>query len=179
MVCEPAKWSENSYGGYLENKFNKIDLITGSIYHNHKIENKANLYNAVNYINKTKFKINIDLLKYLYDEGGGGKAKYLLDLENDTNDIQKAITLKIAKLYSNITFYLNVNSDWRGRIYTRSFFLTYHGGDFSTSLIEFNEGEKLTENGLNYLYLFGANCHDEDNLGKLSFNYYKIIIMIK
>jgi hypothetical protein len=40
MICEPNKWTDNSFGGYLENTQIKRNLITGSNYHNHKIENK-------------------------------------------------------------------------------------------------------------------------------------------
>ena len=45
MVCEPNPWSDHSFGGYLENKFEKKSLITGSSQHKHTVENKLNLYN--------------------------------------------------------------------------------------------------------------------------------------
>jgi DNA-directed RNA polymerase len=47
------------------------------------------------------------------------------------------ITLKIVSKYKNLPFYLPTNADWRGRIYTSSFFLSYQGSDFSNALIQF------------------------------------------
>jgi DNA-directed RNA polymerase len=47
--------------------------------------------------------------------------------------------------------------------------LSYQGNDLSRGLIEFAEGEKLTDQGLKYLYIFGANCYS-DFLGKKSIN---------
>jgi DNA-directed RNA polymerase len=52
-------------------------------------------------------------------------------------------------------------------LYTNSFFLSYQGGDLSRSLIEFGSGEKLTDEGIKYLYIFGANCYSS-TLGKKS-----------
>lgn len=51
----------------------------------------------------------------------------------------------IDQAYSklNIPFYLNHICDWRGWVYTQSFFISYQGDDFSNSLINFYEGEKI------------------------------------
>ena len=183
MICEPAKWSDKSYGGFLENKYNQDPINTGSSYHGHKIEKKDALYNSVNILNRVKFNVNKDLLNYLLNEGN----YLLIDEESEKRSIQNSITLKVANIYSKYTFYLNVNSDWRGRLYTNSFFLTYQGGDLSRSLIEFAEGQKLNEEGLKYLYIFTANCYS-DLLSKKSFtqriawvkaNYSKIIKLDK
>ena len=68
------------------------------------------------------------------------------------------------------------------------FYLSYQGGDLSNSLIQFYNGYKLTESGLNYLYIYGANCYDENQLSKQSFqdrvdwvkdNYLKIVNLDK
>lgn len=40
MLCEPGKWGDTSYGGFLENRIQGVDLITGSNRHNHKVEIK-------------------------------------------------------------------------------------------------------------------------------------------
>jgi len=61
----------------------------------------------------------------------------LLEEIKPSNDLQRIITLKIAEIYKNIPFYLTVNADWRGRIYTQSFFLSYQGGDLSSALLNF------------------------------------------
>lgn len=52
--------------------------------------------------------------------------KYLLESIKADNQIQRNITLKIAQLYSKVPFYFNVHADWRGRIYTQSFFITLY-----------------------------------------------------
>ena len=43
----------------------------------------------------------------------------------------------------------------------QSFFLSYQGDDISTSLIELYDGKTLTEEGLIYFYIHGANCYDD------------------
>lgn len=165
MICEPVDWNDDTYGGFIDNKYSQNPINTGSSYHGHRIIYKEQLYKAVNSINKTKFNINNELLNYILNGG-----EYLLEGEdNEKSQLQNKITLKVAKVYAKYDFYLNVNSDWRSRLYTNSFFLTYQGGDLSRSLIEFSKGEKLTEDGLKYLYIFGANCYS-NILSKKSFN---------
>ena len=115
MVCAPLPWSDTSYGGYLTNVIDKIDITTGSVdHHNHKIDNKQCLFDAINQLNSIRFRINKDLLNFITNEGS-----YLLDSE----DNQQEIILTIAKFYKDTYFYLNTHSDWRGRIYTHSFCL--------------------------------------------------------
>ena len=63
--------------------------------------------------------------------------------------------MKVAQTYSQIGFYVPLQADWRGRIYTQSFFANYQGGDLALSLIEFYQGECLTKNGYNSLYIYG------------------------
>jgi DNA-directed RNA polymerase, mitochondrial len=41
-------------------------------------------------------------------------------------------------------------------------------GDLSQSLINYYEGKNITGEGLIYLHIYGANCHNEDNLSKKS-----------
>jgi DNA-directed RNA polymerase len=132
MLCKPNLWSENSYGGYLENKTREISIITGASTHDHKIENTNSLYKAINYLNSIKFRVNNLLLDYLIGEG-----KFLLETIDPENKVHREITLKIAKLFSRVPFYLNVNADWRGRVYTQSFFISYQGGDLSSALLNF------------------------------------------
>jgi hypothetical protein len=102
------------------------------------LNNKASLYKVVNYLNNVKFSINNDLLKYLRTEG-----QYLLDLallnKPESEFLQINITLKLAEVYSRFKgpFYLNVHSDWRGRLYTHSFFLSYQSSDLNSSLVNF------------------------------------------
>lgn len=143
MVCQPNKWSDNDFGGFLINREDQNEIIKGSSYkHLHKIENRTNLYKAVNYLNSIKFEINNDLLKYIENEG-----KHLIEELENNNKLHTLITLKLANIYGKIPFYLNVHADWRGRLYTHSFFLSYQGDDLSSSLIQFDEGESLNECG--------------------------------
>lgn len=179
MLCQPNQWNENSFGGYLENTKKKVGIITGNSHHEHKMKPMSSLYKTVNYLNSKRFSINKTLLEYLKTEG-----QYLLDIIKPENILQREITLKIADLFSNVPFYLNVQADWRGRIYTQSFFISYQGGDLSSALLNFWEGKPLTESGKYYLYIHGANNHNENGISKQSFenrynwvasNYNKII----
>jgi DNA-directed RNA polymerase len=81
-----------------------------------------------------------------------------------------------------------VNADWRGRIYTQSFYISYQGSDLASALINFDKGQVLNEVGKIYLYIYGANNHNENNISKCSFdnriewvelNYAKIISLDK
>lgn len=186
MICLPNKWSETEYGGFLSNKIIKEEIITGSKFHDHLTETKNNLYKAVNYFNSIKFKINKPLLKFLEQEGNIILQHYLETLDNNSEKLQAIMTLKIANSFSELTvpFYINTHADWRGRIYTQSFFITYQGSELSSSLIQYFEGQTMTESGLNYLYIYGANCYNENNISKKNFidrinwvklNYNKII----
>lgn len=180
MIVQPKIWTEDTYGGFLSNDSRELDIITGKEEHDHIIENKSLIYQTVNYLNSIKFGVNNMLLEYITSEEG----KYILDHIKPDNDLQRTITLEVAKLYSNIPFYLNTHADWRGRIYTQSFFLSYQSGDLSLSLLNFWEGEKVNEEGKFYLYIYGANSHDQNKISKASFkdridwvneNYDKII----
>jgi hypothetical protein len=180
MLCLPNKWSESEYGGYLINKDRGVDIITSIDKVKHKVENKDSIYRAVNFLNSIKFCVNTDLLNYLLSPEGA----YILDNVRADDELQRQLTLKIATFYRDNYFYLNTHADWRGRIYTQSFYISYQGGDLSSALVNFFEGEPITSNGKLYLYIYGANSHDENKISKASFtdrlkwvkqNYEKII----
>nr|YP_025889.1 DNA-dependent RNA polymerase [Moniliophthora perniciosa]AAQ74287.1 DNA-dependent RNA polymerase [Moniliophthora perniciosa] len=180
MIVNPNSWSKDTYGGFLSNKSRELDIITGNESHDHIIENKALIYQTVNYLNSIKFGVNNMLLDYITSEEG----KYILEHIKPNDALQRTITLEVAKLYERGPFYLNTHADWRGRIYTQSFFLSYQSGDLSLSLLNFWEGEKVNEEGKFYLYIYGANSHNQNKISKASFkdridwvnkNYDKII----
>lgn len=186
MICKPLKWEEQSYGGFILNSIEKKDLIRGSEIHKHVLDNKNNLYSAVNYLNSIKFKINKSLLNYLENEGKYLWDNYMKDIKNKSGILQSNITIEIAKSYANISapIYLNVFTDWRSRIYTHSFYISYQGGDLCNSLLQFYDGYPLTDSGKYFLYVFGANCYNYKNISKSSYedrvkwvekNYNKII----
>lgn len=119
MLCEPAKWGDKKYGGFLENDILKKEIYTKATSNKHKIENKEFLYNSVNYLNSIQFEINIDLLEFLAKKGNS--LLYTNEDISESERLQQAITLKIAETYKNIPIYLNTHTDWRGRLYTNSF----------------------------------------------------------
>jgi DNA-directed RNA polymerase len=184
MLCQPVKWYENVYGGYLTNSSRRLDIITGLGEISHKVENKNSIYKAVNFLNSIKFSINKNLLNYLLSHEGS----YILDIVKADDELQRFITLKIAQIFKNTYFYLNTHADWRGRLYTQSFYISYQSGDLSTALLNFSEGESITEEGRLYLYIYGANNHNIDQISKASLlerlkwvqnNYQKIINLDK
>jgi hypothetical protein len=184
MICQPNPWTDSKFGGYLTNKYQQKDIITRSEIFNHKVENKTPIYETVNYLNNLEFGVNNLMLDYILSSEGS----YLLESVKADNELQRALTLEVAKLYSKSKFYLNTHADWRGRIYTQSFFLSYQGGDLSTSLLNFWKGEPLNDIGKFYLYIYGCNSHNERGIGKTSFknriewvkkNYLKIINLDK
>ena len=112
-----------------------------------------------------EFIINGDLLKFLDSEEG---EKFLNKIINDkisnSEKLQFYTNLKLAKVFKNKSFYLPLKADFRGRMYVSSFYLNYQGSDFSKSLIYLAKGESLNKEGLNNLYVYGANLYNEDNL---------------
>lgn len=165
MICKPNLWSDSNYGGFLLNIENEKSLITGSEHHSHSLKKNQKIYDSVNYLNSLKFSVNSDFINYIENEGS-----FILDhYKSSKSYINNIIAYDIAKVYKNFPFYLNVNLDWRGRIYTHSFYLDYQGSDFSLSLINLYKGEKLTEKGLYFYYVYGANSYNEHNISKKSF----------
>jgi len=170
MLCRPNEWSDNESGGYLNNEYLENSLITGvGINNSHEIKNLNNLYKAINYTSSIKFSVNSEALDFIL------KNKDILFKDYyDTTDLSEikdyilrdTVTLEVAKTYRNIPFYLNTYADWRLRIYTHSFYLSYQSSDISLSLINFYEGETLDEIGINYLCIYGANLYDENNMSK-------------
>jgi len=162
MVSKPLTWGHGILGGNLLNNNDEYrnKLVTGSAQHSHTTKTTSDIYNAVNKLNNLKFKVNTDLLDYLENDGS-----FILDYYNDNKMdkyINNIISMKIAEVYKNIPIYLNVNIDWRGRIYTQSFYLDYQGSEFSLALLNLFEGKKLDENGLFFFYVYGANVYNEN-----------------
>lgn len=65
------------------------------------------------------------------------QGSFLLESVKASDELQRALTLEVAKLYSHGKFYLNTHADFRGRIYTQSFYLSYQAGDLSLALLNF------------------------------------------
>ena len=136
----------------------KEDIITGSIrYNQHKLEGEGRikLYKTINYFNKIKFRINHSLLNYLQNSG-----QFLLSKLDSETLFNLQISLRIANLFKDIPFYLNTHADWRGRIYTHSFYISYQGNETASALLQFWDGLPLNNIGLNYFYAYGASHYD-------------------
>ena len=172
MICPPNNWSENEYGGFLDNSYIKNDIYHKKSSNNHSMENKKPIYNSVNYLNNTKFTINNDFLNFITNEG----FILLSDPEKKPEQLSKSetltrtIILKLAETYNNLPFYLTTYADWRGRLYTDSFYLTYQGNELSSAIIQFYEGEPLDDNGFYYFKIYGANLYNENGISKKSYN---------
>lgn len=152
MICEPNKWSDTEFGGYLNNSLEKNNLISGLGFTNaHKVKSLKNLYSAINYLNSIKFKVNTEVLDYILTFKNILFKNYYNTSDNEKlNDkiLRDLVTLEIAKTFYSVPFYLNTFADWRGRIYTNSYYLSYQGSDLSLALIEFDEGQIITEKGV-------------------------------
>lgn len=164
MICKPGVWSENEFGGNLLNKNDEFrkGLITGSIHHDHQTILNEKIYNSINYLNSLEFNVNHDLINYLENDGS-----YILDYYRKTAPhqyINNFLAMDIAKTYMNTSFYLNVNIDWRGRIYTQSFYLDYQASEFCLSLVNLSKGQKMTEKGLFFLNVYAANIYNEGKI---------------
>lgn len=90
------------------------------------------------------------------------ESKLIVDSSEEitqSEKLQRYITFKLAtaaEIYRNITFYLNVHSDWRSRIYTHSFFLSYQGGDLSSAINSIFRRRIFNRKGFN-VYLNSPN----------------------
>lgn len=174
MICQPNKWSNTEYGGYLNNSIEKNNLISGLGFGNaHKVKSLELLYKSINYLNSIEFRVNNELLNYILENKKILFNNYYsnLDLEKSKDSaLRDFVTLEIAKTFSNIPFYLNTFADWRGRIYTQSYYLSYQGSDISLALLEFNEGQIINEKGLYFLKIYGANVHNENKISRASYS---------
>lgn len=83
--------------------------------HDHKIEYRKNLYEAINTLNSVKFKINKALLNFLENDETGIFLfnSYMEDLKSKGEKYQTDLTIKIAKAYStlNVPIYLTTHAD--------------------------------------------------------------------
>jgi len=73
----------------------------------------------------------------------------------------EAIYKKASALKHVSAFYQYVDVDYRGRIYYKEPFFNYQGSDMAKALFMFEEGVKLTEKGLRWLYIHTACCYNE------------------
>ena len=176
MLSLPNKWSDTSFGGYLNNSFEKNNLISGLGFDNaHKVKSLESLYKSINYLNSIKFRVNTELLNFILNNKEILFDSYYKNLNSEKlkdNVLRDLVTLEIAKTYSNLPFDLSTFADWRGRIYTSSYFISYQGSDLSLALIQFDEGQLITEKGIYFhlkIKIYGANVHNENKISRASY----------
>ncbi len=87
--------------------------------------------------------------------------------ENEAEDsrrIQVAQVLWMAEKFQDEKLFMPWYMDFRGRMYPRPYGLQPQGADWSRSLLQFADGEQMTESGVNWLAIHGANCYGMDKL---------------
>ena len=170
MISQPNPWSDTEYGGFLNNEYLEKSLITGIGINNlHEVKNMKNLYIAINNSSSVKFSINTEVLNFILKNKDKLFKDYYDDVNlSEVNDhiLRDTVTLEVAKTYANIPFYLNTYADWRLRIYTNSYYLSYQGSDLSLALLQFDEGQYISKSGEYFFKVYGANLYDENNISK-------------
>lgn len=192
IICSPrAIKSDGVYKPYITEIANayksrrfyavrtKIDLLYPS-------ENTQVISDTVNILNKQRFVINVDILEFLLHEweyGGednifkGYNKVYRGPTETKKDKIaqrahnsvynQNLLTLKIAWLYRDQVFYLPVYSDFRGRVYVISNYLSYQIGDLARCLIGFyNDRDPLKMRSFEEIFHHAGNLRGNDKIAR-------------
>jgi DNA-directed RNA polymerase len=87
----------------------------------------------------------------------------------DKDDINFLRDLKTAEELGTGPFWTPMNIDWRGRVYSMTAF-NYQRNDTVRSLFLFADGEPIGEDGLHWLKVHLANCGEDENIHKKSFD---------
>ena len=167
MICKPLLWSTEESGGYISeimnnyaNPENNIIKSNPKIIGRSKISQKQ--IDCINYMNNVAFKINTDVLHYLFIEWDKEESKLFkglnklhpkTDLIKDKNYKMDSLFFKeiqshnsmhfhylntlMINLYKDQVFFIPTFLDFRGRLYSKVSYLSYKGGDMARSLIQF------------------------------------------
>lgn len=94
-----------------------------------------------------------------------------LDLQNElitriqSKRIGFELSLMVAREFQQYDkIYFSYNTDFRGRLYPIQQYLNPQGTDQTKALLEFGEGQVLTDRGFYWLKIHGANCYGYDKL---------------
>lgn len=193
MIVKPKPYDKNKLGGYLLNDEEEATelVIEKSAYKSPSfIENTSIIYDIVNSLNSTGFKINSELLEFV--ETYGEKFGILQKEPSVTNSEYKDLSsykkkqvlanrskyrlqnyiLEIANTYKKLVIYFPIRLDNRGRFYCTPNYLNYQGSDLARALLLFEKPgiiNRKDDLSVNYLKIFGANCFG-NGLDKKSFN---------
>ena len=85
------------------------------------------MYDAINYTSSIKFTVNSEVLDFINNHKEIIFNDYYTNdglSENKVTDnvLRNQVTLQVAKAYLGKMFYLNTYADFRGRVYTNSFY---------------------------------------------------------
>ena len=183
MIVPPKDYNDNDLGGFLLNNVEytqylirpKLGYKTSSV-----IEENNIIYDTVNSMMKTPFKVNKDLLNYLLKNNHIHNLLINSDYKHEYSDIkrnkiqekkyQKFLSQKmlekyillIADIYSNIPeIYFPLKLDNRGRLYPSVAFFHYQSSELAKALIQFAIPDIIKRNDHNaieYLKTYGATC---------------------
>jgi hypothetical protein len=201
MLVTPNKYklinSEIEEGGYLlNNKAFDDPLITKKniLVYQSTIAEKNMIINMVNNLNSVEYKINSEVLEFIFKNYK--KYNLIIDPEEespykDKSDLKLNEKKEMLSFYSKKTleqnilglanllvdggvekFYLPVKLDYRGRVYCTSDLINYQGTVLSKSLLLFANESKVyvnNENAIYFLKIFGANCFG-NKIDKDSYN---------
>jgi len=199
MIVPPKKYIKDGkgqvkLGGYL---LNDVEFDTPIIIHNPELKEQSvisdtsSLYRTINNINSVGFKINTEVLDFIYNNAESYKLvtdpKFRHPLEfkkkltmHEAKELEgfrskkhlEMNILGIANIYRLVPeFFIPIRMDNRGRIYCISNYLNYQSIELAKALLLFSRGEEILKsdnNAIKFLKIFGANCFG-NGIDKLSF----------
>jgi DNA-directed RNA polymerase len=188
MLVKPKEYSKTKVGGYLLNDVNyheELIINKSIIKYKTSVEEDNSVYDFVNRITATPFKINVELLEYiilnkhnlLLDprkphkfEDLDKRTKYQQTLYSSYKskvNLQETI-LGLAEFYGKFSsIYFPVRMDQRGRIYCTSTYLNYQSTELAKSLLLFVKPGIIHKKDLSkvkYLEFYGVNCFGKDKI---------------
>lgn len=130
---------------------NSLPILVGGIPYNDKL-NPYDLVNRDNYKDDFNYYKALDTTKTAINRIESKRVGFDLAL----------LIAKKFRHYDDIYFSYSV--DFRGRIYPIQQYLNPQGTEQSRALLEFSDGQVLTERGFYWLCIHGANCYGYDKL---------------
>jgi len=183
MIVEPKEYGADKLGGYLLNdvKFVENLFISKAGYGSpSELSENNSIYRMINKMSRVPFKINIELLDFLNNNGyqmglltDPAKEHSFQNLEKRTKlqerqysshvskiNLQETV-LSLAEFYKKFpNIYFPLRLDQRGRIYCSPNYLNYQSTELAKALLLFSEPgiiERSNDSSINYLKLYGAN----------------------
>ena len=192
MIVKAKPYDHENLGGYLSNqKYTNDSLVINKVAYSKCSTIKLNtIYNVVNMLGGTGFKINSELLDFLTDYERSVEWGLLYDNSNieinkkdnkyERKEKRRLISqinlqnniLELADVFKKNTIYFPVRLDNRGRLYCTPHYLHYQSSELAKSLLMFSDPgiiKLTTKNSDYFLRIYGTNSfgNGED---KKSFN---------